>query len=390
MSPPYNAAVLLNNFNTTIDNHYPPSKNYNRPRKPEPAWRSASALQRCCVTCCTCSSSSRRAHARDAAQYNDIEVSDFQAGNITSFVAKDIKANDLQAKNTTSQFDVQIRVLPRPGEPRPESHRDFLKAMRKGCGHIGMLSNDNVDQSPFIDDKVVSDNGWTETSLTMDRLPPIKADIAAVFRDLGISTSNGDNFIYSWDQDHAGTTQRAYGGDFSSGQSYGHAGMLLSLNNYSPSYRINMTYGTGPAPPLNRLSDILWLQWSEAVQARHALEEVKGYGNIKWFYQHTVADDFSMSIMDEIQSMPNQTLLPYPGNTYSMTDGQVNGDIARAILGSSNGNVVAFFLAQHRAEIGKKLTVSKVQFFGDAKVNEYDRHFLFHIVEVVEWEKRRN
>ncbi|KAK5678717.1 Mitochondrial import inner membrane translocase subunit tim8 [Elasticomyces elasticus] len=344
------------------------------------------------------------AHARDAAQHNDIEISDFQAGNITSFVAQDVKANDLQAKNTTSQLDVQVRVLPRPGEPRPErpqSHRDFLKAMRKGCGHLNMLSNDNVDQSPFTDDKSLSDNGWTETSLTMDRLPPIKADIAAVFRDLGISTSNGDNFVYSWDQDHAGTTQRAYGSEFPSGLSYGRtggnyqnqinadAGMLLSLNNYSPSYMVNMTYGTGPAPPLNRLSDIFWLQWSEAVQARHALEDVKGYGNIKWFYQHTVADDFSMSIMDEIQSMPNQTLLPYPGNTYSMTDGQVNGDIARAILGSSNGNVVAFFLAQHRAEIGKKLTVSKVQFFGDAKVNEYDRHFLFHIVEVVEWEKAK-
>ncbi|KAK3642644.1 hypothetical protein LTR56_010692 [Elasticomyces elasticus] len=276
------------------------------------------------------------AHARDAAQYNDNGVNDFQAGNITSFVAQDIKANIVQAKNTTSQ------------------------------------------------------------------LPPIKADIAAVFRDLRISTSNGDNFIYSWDQDHAGTTQRAYGSEFPSGQSYGRtggnyqnqinagAGMLLSLNNYSPSYMINMTYGTGPAPPLNRLSDILWLQWSEAVQAGHALEEVKGYGNIKWFYQHTVADDFSMSIMDEIQSMPNQTLLPYPGNTCSMTDGQVNGDIARAILGSSNGNVVAFFLAQHRAQIGKKSTVSKVQSFGDAKVNEYDRHFLFHIVEVVEWEKAKS
>ncbi|KAK5731689.1 Mitochondrial import inner membrane translocase subunit tim8 [Elasticomyces elasticus] len=304
------------------------------------------------------------AHARDAAQHNDIGANDFQAGNITSFVAQDIKANDLQAKNTTSQFDVQVRVLPRPGKPRPErpqSHRDFLKALRKGCGHLNMLARDNVDQSPFTDDKSLSDNGWTETR----------------------------------------TTQRAYGSEFPSGQSYGRtggnyqnqinadAGMLLSLNNYSPSYMINMTYGTGPAPPLNRLSDILWLQWGEAVQARHALEDVKGYGNIKWFYQHTVADDFSMSIMDEIQSMPNQTLLPYPGNTYSMTDGKVNGDIARAILGSSNGNVVAFFLAQHRAKVGKKLTVSKVQFFSDAKVNEYDRHFLFHIVEVVEWEKAK-
>lgn len=66
------------------------------------------------------------------------------------------------------------------------------------------------------------------------------------------------------------------------------------------------------------------------------------------------------------------------------TAGTIEGDVGRALLGTNNGNAVAFFLAQHRAEIGKKLTISQVRFWGNPG-NDWVRFFLFYVKEASEY-----
>ncbi|KAK4892337.1 hypothetical protein LTR27_009171 [Elasticomyces elasticus] len=61
-----------------------------------------------------------------------------------------------------------------------------------------------------------------------------------------------------------------------------------------------------------------------------------------------------------------------------MHEGGTKESIARALLGTPNGNGIVFFLAQHLRQTGKRLTVSKVQFWG----NPSDRKLLFYIEEV--------
>jgi len=60
------------------------------------------------------------------------------------------------------------------------------------------------------------------------------------------------------------------------------------------------------------------------------------------------------------------------------TEGK-NEEIARALLGTNNGNGVYYLLAQHQRELPGK-TVEKVQYWGTGPA---DRHMLFYIVNSV-------
>ncbi|KAK3634635.1 hypothetical protein LTR56_015215 [Elasticomyces elasticus] len=320
-------------------------------------------------------------------------------------VVQDIDSSikGLRAENTTSQYAPEVaNLVKQPHSVEKLPGDKFTEATRKGRQHLCMLARDDVDQSVFTNNAALEDNGWTYVPADF-RTAAMPADEAEVYDDLGISKENANWPWYEWIQQKEGVTKFAYGNQhppqfppgFAPGQEYGQTegsyqnkfnpneGLLLCLNNWSPQYKVDWDEGDGPIPPLNRLSDVLWLQWKDAVQ-HHSDNPGQRLGNIKWFYQHIVADADSRDIMDAVQAMPDHALKPYPGNEYSMTDPGIRGEIARAFLGSHNGNVVAFFLAQHRDEIGRKLTVSKVQFFGDAAISQYNRHFLFHVVPLSE------
>ena len=108
------------------------------------------------------------------------------------------------------------------------------------------------------------------------------------------------------------------------------AGVLLCLTNFSPKWYIDEGLTEGPAPPLQKFSDILWFQWLDA-----AGDNVR---NVKYFYRHHVSDEDSEAVLNAIEAMPNvcqsltddcalltfpkQSLLPFPGRTYSMDGGK--------------------------------------------------------------------
>ena len=64
-------------------------------------------------------------------------------------------------------------------------------------------------------------------------------------------------------------------------------------------------------------------------------------------------------------------------------DGE-EGEIAKALVGTAQGNAVVFFLGQHLSQLGKKKTIGQVRLWGDdsAGAKHYDRNFLYEIVDV--------
>ncbi|KAK3634306.1 hypothetical protein LTR56_015340 [Elasticomyces elasticus] len=371
-------------------------------RSHEPTWRCILLHLLVLITFAT------TAHSRDVTQDIKVNIDDLQAKNLTS-------RDNPEAANTTSQIALHSAI-------GPSDEKTFNKARYNGGDHMCMLARDDVEQSLFTEFDSLEDNGWYYTPGTFGEAP-LPADQAEVYDDLGISKDNPNNPIYHWRQDTGKETELAYG-DIKPGQPFGQTnaayqnqinpkeGMLMCLNNFGPAYKVSVKEGAGPVPPLNKLSDVLWLQWKDAVQFHSdgaaqdlgyvglskALEERRPIqcwtyanpgpfmsSNIKWFYQHIVADVDSIKVMGHVQAMPGHLLKPYPGEEYSMEDADpLRRDVARAFLGSHNGNVVAYFLAQHRKDIGKKLTVSKVRFFGNKNNGPYDRHFLFFVEPVTE------
>ncbi|KAK3626873.1 hypothetical protein LTR56_012725 [Elasticomyces elasticus] len=255
------------------------------------------------------------------------------------------------------------------------------KAAFKGTELIGVMECPNTEQSFFTDRAALGDNGWVADDGVSEPSPePVQGrtlprDAEAVYAYLQISTVPARNSYFSWLQNRRGVTTVAYGpnGEFKSGRPYGDSGgeysnyhnpsdgMMLCVNNYSPSYEVGIQEHLGPVPPLNRLSDVLWYQWNDAVVKTGQGQLVK---NLKWVWRRLIVEPDSNNIMETVEAFPGETLQRWPGKIYDMYAGDAQQrQIARALLGSPNGYGVAYFLAQHQKELGRK-SVSKVQYWG--------------------------
>ncbi|KAK5732265.1 hypothetical protein LTR17_010711 [Elasticomyces elasticus] len=256
----------------------------------------------------------------------------------------------------------------------------FDEAHDKGSCHLDRLEYGDTDQSVFTDRAMLNDNGWTAPNGGRSEPGP---SLEVTYDALGIMPDAVDHFDYDWHQDRSGRTQQSYG-TTRYGAQFGatlaeyrnklnpKAGMLVCLWNYGPDWTIQRNGGRGPIPPLWRFSDVLWLQWKAAAQS--AGESVS---NIKYFIRNGVADTDSLAVLGEIEQS-GYPIKAWPGFTFEMHEGGTKESIARALLGTPNGNGIVFFLAQHLRQTGKRLTVSKVQFWG----NPADRKLLFYIEEV--------
>ncbi|KAK5721358.1 Mitochondrial import inner membrane translocase subunit tim8 [Elasticomyces elasticus] len=310
---------------------------------------------------------------------------------------------------TTSVPDTPVPITPVPDTPAPAPLDPYTKAVNKGGEYLDNLRCDSAKQSPFLEFSALWDNGWSKqfksteppTVPAFNEPPPW--DVDHVFVALGLSTKRPDNPVvhYTHGRD-AGETQLDYG-EITKGKPYGPTkanyhnqfnpagGFILCGWNYSPDYEIGKAakklppVKLGPAPPMSRLSDVLWLQWKVAVEAKGG-----DLGNVKYFLRHQVMDKTSDAILNTIAAMPDEKVVAWPGNEYYFTDpeGSPKRQIAQALLGSPNGVAVAFFLMQHRVQIGggvaKKKTLEKVRLFSTQDGESELRHLLFYVMDVVE------
>ncbi|KAK4897724.1 hypothetical protein LTR27_004496 [Elasticomyces elasticus] len=253
----------------------------------------------------------------------------------------------------------------------------FEAARETGCTHLTRLRGGTEGSSIFTSVDSLRDNGWDDP--TGDHSVALETDVKGVYShaSLRFSTSNADNPHYDWYQAESGVTAVQYGevgAGFHYDATYGQyrnqmnpkAGVLLCLNNFSPDYYVKEETVDGPSPPLKKFTDVLWFQWLDAAG--------DNVGNVKYFYRHHVVDENSVQVLDYILNDLSQELKTFPGTIYPMdaADG-----IGKALLGTPNGNGVAWFLYDRAAQIGRK-TVTKAQLFGSGA----NRNILFHIAPI--------
>ncbi|KAK5736904.1 hypothetical protein LTR17_007048 [Elasticomyces elasticus] len=283
----------------------------------------------------------------------------------------------------------------------------FRAAVCKGEWQLKELAEGSQPQSIFTDRNALIDNGWTNDRSYAPPAPDggptqegatyaLPEDSIEVFKWLKLPYDFVSNRFYAYIQ-NAGTgkTKNDYGVGYPVDFQYGRTGakfqnhidpvtgMIVCEHNYGPGHEISKDGSLAPAPPLQRLSDVLWLQWADAVKsAGHT--DFGSISNINYFYQHWIADEHSQAVIESVRGRKNQKLEEWPGKTYRMDAPGEEGDIAKALFGTHNGNAVAFFLGQHLAQLGRKKTVSQVTLWGDAgpKSKDYYRNLLVYVVDV--------
>ncbi|KAH6025740.1 hypothetical protein HBI83_061410 [Parastagonospora nodorum] len=137
-------------------------------------------------------------------------------------------------------------------------------------------------------------------------------------------------------------------------------------------------YGNKKEPPqdqlphLKLLSDILWGYW---------VRDNPDVKNIRYFFMLGISNDQTNQIIASCLKRAKKELKEWPGASFDTSTEE-----GHALLGSPNGAVFAYFLLQHKADIGHK-TVAKITVVrpeSDADIDFVDASLVFHVVDAPE------
>ncbi|KAL6703941.1 hypothetical protein ACN47E_008879 [Coniothyrium glycines] len=128
----------------------------------------------------------------------------------------------------------------------------------------------------------------------------------------------------------------------------------------------------GDLPQLRSLSDILWGFWNRGNP------NIK---NIRYFFMIGISNEATQQLIASCLHNAKKELREWPGTSFSS-----DSDEGHALLGSPNGAVFAYFLFQHKAELGHK-TISTITILrpeNDDDVGFVDPTLIFHVEDVPE------
>ncbi|KAJ4335147.1 hypothetical protein N0V87_006301 [Didymella glomerata] len=120
-------------------------------------------------------------------------------------------------------------------------------------------------------------------------------------------------------------------------------------------------------PKLRAFSDVLWGYWSKANPDNK---------NVRYLFMMGISNDQTNTLIATCLHNKEETLKEWPGIEF-----HTKSDEGHALLGSPNGAAFAYFLMQHKAELGQK-TITKVTMFRaetDDDLAFVDPHLVFHV-----------
>ncbi|OAG07010.1 uncharacterized protein CC84DRAFT_1216020 [Paraphaeosphaeria sporulosa] len=126
-------------------------------------------------------------------------------------------------------------------------------------------------------------------------------------------------------------------------------------------------------PKLQRLSDIFWGYW---------VRDNPAVANICYFWMVDIANEDTAKIMARALSEAGKTISKWPGVTFNM-----DSDAEKAILGSANGAVFAWFLIRHKAQLGERWIPMVTLFLNDLGRSWSAAHLLFYVEVAPDREK---
>ncbi|CAN9102611.1 unnamed protein product [Alternaria sp. RS040] len=122
-------------------------------------------------------------------------------------------------------------------------------------------------------------------------------------------------------------------------------------------------------PQLRAFSDIMWAFW---------VRNNPNVRNIRYFFMIGISNDLTNQIIASCLRDAGAELSEWPGTSFSTTTDQ-----GHALLGSPNGATFAYFLMQHKAQLGQK-TITKITVFRpetDDDLSFVDASLCFHVAD---------
>ncbi|KAL5376087.1 hypothetical protein DPSP01_010680 [Paraphaeosphaeria sporulosa] len=95
-----------------------------------------------------------------------------------------------------------------------------------------------------------------------------------------------------------------------------------------------------------------------------------------------IANEDTAKIMARALSEAGKTISKWPGVTFNM-----DSDAEKAILGSANGAVFAWFLIRHKAQLGERWIPRATLFLNDLGRSWSAAHLLFYVEVAPDREK---
>ncbi|RMZ68536.1 cytochrome p450 [Pyrenophora seminiperda CCB06] len=125
---------------------------------------------------------------------------------------------------------------------------------------------------------------------------------------------------------------------------------------------------TDQLPELRAFSDVIWGYWNRNNP------DIK---NIRFFLMIGISNDATTELITSCLINKRAELSVWPGTEFSTAT-----DEGQALLGSPNGAAFAFFLMQHKAQLGQK-TITKITVFvpGDGSISDFidPPSLVFHV-----------
>ncbi|KAF1851022.1 uncharacterized protein K460DRAFT_271378 [Cucurbitaria berberidis CBS 394.84] len=118
-------------------------------------------------------------------------------------------------------------------------------------------------------------------------------------------------------------------------------------------------------PELRSLSDVLWGFWNR---------ENPNIKNIRYYGVNMVMNEDTNKLIARALRNKKKKLSPWPGIAFS-----TDTDEGKAILGSPVGATIAYFLTQHKAQLGFKVVTKVTIVCDEGEGPNPDPHLFFHI-----------
>ncbi|KAF2094142.1 hypothetical protein NA57DRAFT_80559 [Rhizodiscina lignyota] len=201
-------------------------------------------------------------------------------------------------------------------------------------------------QSDWSTIQQLESNGWVAYRTTANRKVQQNSDVSMygpVFQALGISPNWGSDGTVNWVNEGPADGSRERGTMASYVNNYNpQGGMIIQRHAVSPGGTSQSQLDLmGVRPPVQVWSDITFPEWNN--QAHESTLQVM---NIKYFLIHAVSNDDTNDILKSIVENPPKW--GEPDNKYY----PMQGNKALRLLASPNGRGPAWFLINHKAQLG--------------------------------------
>ncbi|OQO14140.1 hypothetical protein B0A48_01016 [Cryoendolithus antarcticus] len=262
-------------------------------------------------------------------------------------------------------------------QPSPIQDSELKALASKGCNLLYMMaaSKENAltrmqrnpksqsllsSESTWTNAVTLKDNGWRETNDKMENWA--YAGINEVLKDLKVDpTDSTNNRNIQLVQDQPSKDFAISKGTYNQYINV-NKGLVVPYYIYSPQHEAAKNSVKGKIVPLSRYSDVLFLEWKKLCGRSRASACPFQY----FLFLNIENQPTWGTIMKVLKNKGVNTLQPWPGTTVDM-----DSDEGRALLATQIGNPLAWYLIQHKDDLGLQ-TVTKVNIFRNKGMTNQD------------------